>query len=258
LYKLKTSDVIPYDMLEYDLGKKDDLIKVFEHLTNLFKDCKTFRFIKADIAIFVPYWKIVLTTNQNDIYKPLFIFLGVWHIFKIMVERIWFEFFDVFWWRFSVNIYKDQTQLKKPKLNYLLNFFFNLQIQFEFVREDFEKFLQDNKNPNYGCAGNLYHLILKTIPKIKNFYLSLKVNNFDIFEKALYELYAEFLITTSHNYQKGIVLQMLIFQHLKKVNHRIYLEFLLKEYSSLLEEINETQLSFLSSDDAKELCSHSK
>jgi hypothetical protein len=147
LYKLKTSDVIPFDMLEYDLGKKDDLIKVFEHLTNLFKDCKTFRFIKADIAIFVPYWKIVLTTNQNDIYKPLFIFLGVWHIFKIMVERIWFEFFDVFWWRFSVNIYKDQTQLKKPKLNYLLNFFFNLQIQFEFVREDFEKFLQDDKNP---------------------------------------------------------------------------------------------------------------
>ncbi len=48
------------------------------------------------------------------------------------------------------------------------------------------KFILNNENNEYHLvACNIYHLLFKTLPKIKNFYISLRLNNFKLFEFCL-------------------------------------------------------------------------
>lgn len=85
--------------------------------------------------------------------------------------------------------------------------------------------------------------------------MSLKLNNFVLFKHCLKEVLCEFFATSSHNYQKAIILQLIIFEYLESVNHPI-LKLLMQEFSSLIEEVNETQLSLLSIEESKELANH--
>ena len=256
VYSIKVSEISPYDLLDKNLGEKRDLDEVFKFFLKKFRNQNTYAIFKADIAIFMPFYKYLLANNSTINFKPLFIFLGFWHVFKILVERIFYEHFYYLWWRFSISLYGNQTQLKKPKLNYILSFLFNIQIQFENVVDQYEELLQNENLSHHSTCANIYHLFKKTLPKIKNFYMSLKLNNFPLFEYCLKEILVEYLATTSHNYIKAITLQLLIFEYLKKKKHELYKEFLLKEFSSCIEESNETQLSFFSSSNPRELGNH--
>ena len=82
----------------------------------------------------------------------------------------------------------------------------------------------------------------------------LKVNNF--FKKLL-KIFLEFLAINSPNYHKGILLQLLIFKYLEnyEITHPLF-EFLKNEFSSLIEESNESQLSLLFSKDENILSNH--
>ena len=180
----------------------------------------------------------------------------MWHCFKIIVEKIWAEFFHSYWYFFCSYLFKNQTQIKKPKLDYILNFFFQLQFNFNFVKEEYESFLKNDNNFHFTTAANLYHILLKTIPKIKNFYLSLKMNNFFYFRFCLKELFFEFVTTNSPNYHKAILLQLLIFDYIE-INIPNLFNFLKNEFSSLIEENNEAQLSLLSNEDSLTLANHS-
>ena len=140
-------------------------------------------------------------------------------------------------------------------MDFVLNFFLNIQANFNFVKKDYNNFLENDENYHFETCCNFYHLLTRTIPKIKNFYLSLKLNNFKLFKFYLKEILLELMATNSPNYQKAILLQLLIFDFLEENNHNLF-KFLEKEFSSLIEENNEAQLSLLSNEDSLTLSNH--
>jgi hypothetical protein len=130
-------------------------------------------------------------------------------------------------------------------------------VAFEEVKNDYLEYLSDEENYQWSTVANLYHLITKSIPKFKNFGLSLRLNNFNLFLKCFEEIFLEFLCTNSPNYHKGMLLQLILFKYLeKKESTHPLMEFLKKEFSSLIEESNETQLSLLSIEKDNILSNH--
>ena len=111
----------------------------------------------------------------------MFSFLGVWHFFKIGLEKIWSEHFGSYWYLFCNYLFENQTQIRKPKLSFLMNFLFTLSCEFENVRDEYGEYLKNDEEEHFSTVANFYHILTKTIPKFKNFGLSLKLNNFDLF-----------------------------------------------------------------------------
>jgi hypothetical protein len=76
IYSLKLQDIIPLNMFSNDITKMDELKKILKIYYEKFKNSESYKILKVDIAIFIPFWRLSISKGFTQNYLPMFSFLG--------------------------------------------------------------------------------------------------------------------------------------------------------------------------------------
>ncbi len=236
-------DQVPDTILKSNCTSNIGLDECLSYINNQMQS-STFFTLKCDINI---YWRLVnyfYTPSKQEITNTFVPFLGVWHIFKISVIKV-FQFFCNSFLAdccFAINI---NTVFSTPSLPFALTIFLYIFQIIPRLKQHINSLLTRCSNIYFDHLYNLYTLLDNWIPSIIDFGIAISSSNFELFIERLPQILLILIECKCHSYTSAI------FIFLSQINywfkfHKEYYKHIRDHFDAFIEEKNEILLSFLS------------
>lgn len=236
---------VPDTILQSNCTSNVGLEECLIYINNKIIDTQ-FITLKCDINI---YWRIIkyyFVPDKQSLVKSVIPFLGVWHIFKISVIKVYQAFCNTFLADccFSINS-STKTVLSTPPLPHALSILLYIFPNIEYLKSEILILLESSDVKYHNHLKNLFLLLNNWIPTIIDFGISISSSNFDLFISRLSSILLILLECNCHTYTSAI------FVFLSQLNflyhrHNQYYVHIQNNFDAFIEEKNEILLSFLS------------
>lgn len=241
----------PITILEYNCtsnkGLDDCLLYIFKEIPidSIFT-------LKCDINIYWRLSKYFLDPAKSIITTKCIPFLGLWHIFKILIQKLFSLFAPIIMVDCCFAL-KLRFVPSVPKLPFALSLFLYLVPLIPFVVSRLSNILARNPDHKYRTnLMNLYYLFNNLLPRILDFGYAISSGNFDLFINCLPAMLCFLIELKCPSYCNAVFIFLSQLNHIHEV-HGNYYEHLQNNFDAFIEEKNEILLSFL----AQSVANHS-
>ncbi len=224
-----------------NIGLEDCLNYINQKLSD-----SNFYTLKCDINI---YWRIIkfyFIPEKRYLVNQTIPFLGVWHIFKICVIKVFQAFSNTFLVDFCFAINSNtKTVISNPHLPFALTILLYIFPHISVLKSEITRLLSKCNEKYHNHLSNLITLIDNWIPTIIDFGISIASSNFELFILKLPSILVLLLELKCNTYTSAI------FVFLSQLNflfhrHKEYYNHIQEHFDAFIEEKNEILLSFLS------------
>jgi hypothetical protein len=233
----------PVTILEYNCtsnkGLEDCLLYIFKEIpmNSIFT-------LKCDINIYWRLAKYFLDPQKSIITTKCIPFLGLWHIFKILIQKLFSLFAPIILVDCCFAL-KMASVPSLPKLPYALSMFLYLVPLIPDVVSWISNFLARNPNHKYKInLLNLYYLFNNLLPRILDFGYAISSGDFNLFINCLPSILCFLIELKCPSYCSSVYIFLSQLNHIHEVHGNFY-EHLRNNFDAFIEEKNEILLSFL-------------
>lgn len=205
-------DFHPVAIKDISIGSTTGLLQMLEFIRTTITQQNIISVFNVDINI---YWRImrILTKNRNHFLNNHIVNLGWWHPVKIVAEKVFSTYLNIFLGPFFHCLYPSATILKKPRLQQMLPFFRVINAAYTQIRNEMknhQEFFQTHpENKNYIYFFLLQDLFEFYIPLVLLLHKTIRYDDFNFRLKMLNLILFAVINLDSKSYVYGLLCQII-------------------------------------------------